>query len=413
MGRAIALVVAFSLAASAPLTGSIGILARDGPPSAPQGTTPGAETAQSPPPQKAIAGLVGFESTSVLTYEDAPGAAHRLIATYIFPDRVRWFLGLKDAKTSERQMRYRSGERAFSIDAHSARSRELEGQERSVTLQQMELRRATMLWPDGFEWKLVGGEARVDLGPLGTLRAQFENPPSSLADKESSPAPRPVRVALLGDNEEEQDSFRALTWRELRGRKWPASAELWHTGKRIWREQFESVETSIRFVDAYFLPADRRDNPVPPQPQVGDVQHLDLPGTVVCRVELDPGGGWEKAVLEASRQRDLWSPRLQQQGLELDPKITIELTAQARPAACILRLSTAPPTPPAGFSSLSPRAAIAMLVGGLSDVTTAKLSTLELARPKASQVLAPYVRFDRDQARIGPVLLVLPLAGKH
>jgi hypothetical protein len=370
-------------------------------------------TGDSPPPpaiQKSIAGILGFKSVSSLTYEDAPATTHQLIATYIFPDCARWFLGVGDEKSPERQMRYRFHERAFSVAPRSSTSLELQAEERANTLQQMELRRALMLWPDGFDWKVAGEGALADLGSLGSLRARFEKPVTVADLKDRASGQRPIQVTSLNGKAEEIESFRALTWQEIHNRRWPATAELWHAGKRIWREQFESIETSVRYVDSYFLPADRRELQPSAHPMRGRVQPLDVPETVSLRVELKSGETWEGAMTECSKLRNLWELRLKKEGLELDPKNTIELTSGMQPAACVLRLSTVPTAPPSEFARQPARAAVATMVDGWSDVSEAQLSALARALPKESKTLAAYVRVDPEQAKTGPILLVLPTA---
>jgi hypothetical protein len=363
-------------------------------------------------PQR-VAGMMGFQSVSSIVYDEAPGITHRLTATYMFPDRARWFLGVKDEKSTERQMRYRFHEKVFSIDPRTANSSELAEDDCLATLQQMELRRATMLWPDGFDWRISGEEARVDLGSLGSFRARFEKPigPADLKDQAS--AQRPIQVISQGAKGEEIESFRALTWKERGNRRWPATAELWHAGKRVWREQVESIDATVHFVDSFFLPADRRELQPPARPQSGTVQPLDLPETASLRSELKTGATWESALLECSKLREQWEPRLKAQGLELDPKTTFELSAEARPAACVLRLSSIPPSLPPEFVRSPSHPGVAMLVDGIDEVTPERLSTLARSAPRDARGLAAYLRFDREQIKSGPILIVLPLAQGH
>ncbi len=373
---------------------------------APQGRVAEREDfAQTSTTPKKIAGLRGFESVSSLVYDEAAHAPHRLIATYVFPDRARWFLSTGDDKVLERQMRYRSGERVFSIDGRSTVSYELEGEERTATLRQLELRRATMLWPDGFDWKISGAEARADAGALGTIVAQLE--PQSGSDKDRPLSVQPVRTALLDRLGTAHESFRNITWREIRGRRWPATSELWLGDKRVWSERYDSVDTAIRFVDSYFLPPDRRESP-PAQPKSSRVQHLDLPATVSLRVALQ-ASDWEAALAECARIRDEWSPRLSKRSLELESKWTIEIGGDAAPTACILRLIESTRAPPPEFTATPARSGVGLLVEGIAGVTPVNVSALDGARPKSSKPLAAYVRFEREQFRGGPMLIVMPV----
>jgi hypothetical protein len=340
-----------------------------------------------------------------LVYDEGAHVLHRLVATYVFPDRARWFLSTGDDKALERQMRYRSGGRVFSIDGRSTASHELEGEERTATLRQFELRRATMLWPDGFEWKIVSAEARADAGELGTIVAQLETETSS--DKDRPALVRPTRMALVDRMGAEHESFRNITWREVRGRRWPASSELWLGDKRVWRERFDSVETNIRFVDSYFLPPDRRES-LPTRTKSGQVQHLDLPSTVASRVMLR-ASDWEAALSECARIRDECARKLSKQGLELESKWTIEISADAAPIACILRLIESTRAPPPEFDPVPARSGVGLLVQGIAEVTPAAVNALDSTRPKSSKPLAAYVRFDREQFRPGPMLIVMPV----
>jgi len=418
MGRALALIAALGVATSAAVSSPVRAWAQHD--SAERTSTPPhSAPARIPPPQSAppsapahtqIAGFIGFQAVSTLTYDDAPSTVHRLTATYMFPDRARWFIGVGDEKSPERQMRYRFHERVFSVEPRTARSTELEAEDRVATIRQLELRRALMLWPDGFEWKLVGEEARVEIAALGSFRARFEKTPSPVDLNASATAQRPVLVASLDEKGDEIDSFRALTWKEIRNRRWPAGGELWHAGKRVWREQLESIETSVRFLDGYFLPADRRENAPQAHAQSAHVQHLDLPRTVSLRASLKTGRSWEEALAEDARQRAAWEPKLRALGLELDSKTTIEISADAQPTACVLRLATVPETPPAEFTLVPARSANGIVVDAIGDVTAAQVSALARALPQDSKTLPAYVRIDRQEGKTSAVLIVLPLA---
>ena len=187
------------------------------PPVAPS-NPPAQEAPRGAPPLLPIAGLAGFDSVSTIVYVAAPDRPHKLEASYVFPDRARWRLSVGNEKGSERQIQYRFGQQAFLVLPGKSESTEWTGIDRSDVLRQMELRRALMLWPDGFAWKGSGTERSADLGSLGSLRARFAVPPGA----------RPVEIEDLDASGQRVDAFRSLTWRELDHRHWPAKTEYWH-----------------------------------------------------------------------------------------------------------------------------------------------------------------------------------------
>lgn len=347
------------------------------------------------PPLQSIAGLSGFESVSTLRYASAPDRPHRLRATYVFPDRVRWHLSAGEESRLERHLHYRFGEQVYRVAPRSADSIELADEDRRDVLRQMELRRAVMLWPDGFAWKGDGTERTVDLLALGSLRARFAA---------GSDAP-PVEVSAVDAAGKPIDALRALTWRAVDRRSWPASAELWHAGELVWRETIDSVQTSTRFIDSYFTPGDRRD-PVTRGARPGQVHDLEIPETCSLRVALSPGASWDAARAELDRLRTKWSEELKP--LELDRASTFELSADGAPTACVLRLAITPKSAPQGFSVVTKRKGRALTVEGLGAATPAALSSLRAGLPRGAAALTAYARFDPREAPGGLVLLVLP-----
>lgn len=351
------------------------------------------------PPPKPIAGIAGFESVSTLLYPGALDHPHELRATYVFPERVRWQISVKDEKGDERILQYRSGEVVYRLPSRSAVSEVCTGADRDQTLLQMEMRRALMLYPDGFDWKGTGPERRADLGTLGSLFVLGAN----ATDK------KPTELGDAGSDGKTIDSYKAIQWREKDGRAWPAAMELWHTGELAWRETVESVETRGRFVDSFFTPPDRRDRSGA-QPTQGSIRELDLPSTCSLRVEIAKGSTWDTALAELARLRSEWSTRLAQQKLELEPIATLETSKDGDPTAVLLRLSIVPENPPAGFLISSARKGVAVAVGGVKEASPAQIADLRKALPKGSAEGNPYVRFDLKTGSEGRVVVVLPYA---
>jgi len=410
MGRAIALIIV--------LAGTVAFACRrgaaqsgDAPARKPPAESKSADDPTKPAAQKLIGGMSGFESVSTLFYDAAPETPHRLTATYVFPDRARWFLEKlekKDAKSVERQMRYRYGERTFAVEARTSTSREQDDVERLATLRQLELRRAMMLWPDGFEWKLTGDAARAELGDLGTLQAHVIETPGAPPASERLRRVRPDEMGLRDAKGDEQDSYRALAWQELRGRAWPATAELWHAGKRVWREHVDSIDTLARFTDSYFLPPDRREPGPRSATSALAIQRLDLPAMRELRVALDPGSNtWPKAMDEIARLHAEWTRRLQPLGLELDRGLNVEFDAELKPVACLLRIAQPAADAPPDFRSVGACSAVAVRIGGLEELTPALVRSLEQALPKGSAHDPGYVHVALENAKAGPFNVVL------
>src|SRR5207249_1671436 len=134
------------------------------------------------------------------------------------------------------------------------------------------------------------------------------------------------------------DTYKSIRWREMGGRVWPASMELWHAGELVWRETVEKVDVEARFVDSYFVPPDRRDRTAS-EPVGGEIRPLDIPESCSLRIEIPKGTSWGAALQDLERRRADCSSRLADSKLELDPRATIELSKAAEPAAFLLRLS--------------------------------------------------------------------------
>jgi hypothetical protein len=392
MGHAVALTGSLLLALAFTTPGSF---------QAPQ--DPPTKPVPPPPKPKAIAGIAGFESVSTLQYPAAADRPHQLRATYVFPDRVRWQITAREKDASERLLQYRYGDAFFRLPPRTAASELCEGAERNQLLLQMELRRALMLYPDGFEWKGSGLDRRAELGELGSLFAHW----AAATDK------RPSEIGDAGPDGKPIDVYKAIEWRETRGRVWPAAAEMWHAGELVWKETVDSVEVQGRFIDSFFLPPDRRDRSTA-EPVESGVRELDLPATCSLRIELPKGTSWDDALAVRARARDEWTTRLGEQKLELDPSATIEVAGEGEPIAVVLRLLSVPGKPPAGFVVADARKGRGVAVGGLREVTAARIAELRKDVRADSNPANPYVRFDASRgAGADRVWIVLPYSRGH
>jgi hypothetical protein len=329
-------------------------------------------------PRRPIGALHGFESRSALRYAAAPDVERTFEAFYVFPDRARWEFELADG--SQRRV-FRLGPDAFFA---ADRASQPLGEPQHVRLVgEMELRRATMLWPDGFAWRPVeGGDAggqdrEVDLCEPGRLRAV------------AGEGGRPVQVQLLGPDGTELEAYRAIRWQEVAGRTWPQSMELWHAGARLWTETVEHVAPA-RYVDAFFVPPDRR-----PQAGGGQVPEgvQSLPASTVLRVPLERSG-WDEAIAAERRLRGEWTGKLS--GHELAPRPAFELDPEGRPVAVLLRVESLLEPPPAGWRRLPGREGLSLFLR-LADLDAGHLERLRAGLPEASRALAAYALVDTEK----------------
>ncbi len=356
-----------------------------------------------PAPVERVAGINGFHSRSTVVFVSAPERPHVLDATYVFPERVRLWLGIEAAAETSRQLQYRFGASAFEVPDRSAESRELEGAARDSLLRYIELRRAWMMWPDGFQWTNDGPERTADLGALGKLRARIA----------SDGGARPAELASLDPTGVVEHALKELTWREVNTRTWPASADVWHAGTLAWREKIESVDTQGVFVDAYFMPADRRTNAAPPKPSPDAIQVRELPEYCAMRVEFTKGIAWDVARSEEARIRREISAEVKSRGLELEGRVTIDVTPEGQPRACLIRLASIPTDVPPGFATTPARQGVAQLVTSFGEVTTERLTSIRAAAPPGKHADPAYVRFPVGDGPPTQVLIVVPLAPKN
>ena len=290
-----------------------------------------------PPPRRAIAGIAGFQTNSRVVYAAEPGKVHSLSATYLFPDRVRIRLSLEQGKHTDRVLLYRYGEQGFFIDERVANSRELDGDELLDLRLQTELRRALFLWPDGFPWRGDGKERSAVLEGQGLLVAQLGSDGRPTSMKSLDLAAKPV------------ESIQAITWKKTGARQFPGQLELWSDGRRISTEDVLEVETSLNYVDAYFLPPDRRApaGPDASHPGFASIKAIDMPAMWEFRVELD--ASLEPTLLSARAAADAARAVWKSRGVAMLDETVLELDRAARPTAVLLRAGSAGTFAPEGW----------------------------------------------------------------
>jgi hypothetical protein len=400
VGRALALIVALTCALQKP----------------PQPAEPAAQ----PPPRQAVAGIRSIDSRSTVVYASAADIPHRLQSTYVFPDRARWWLASGTESALRRQMRFRFGPSVWALDPEAQQSRQLEGAERDTTLGQLEMRRALLLWPEGFTWKRKDTHAETSLAGLGVLAATFAD----------AHAPNPTSLALTAPDGTPGDEYRAIEWRlgdapagadkaskaeKSAPKAWPTHLELWHQKTLVWTETVDAIETNTRFIDSFFAPPDTRPGTGTRAVEVGAVRALDLPEARMQRVALPADTTWPKACAEYSRLVVERDPVLKPLGLSLETFATFEVSDDLQPTAVLLRLAAVHEPLDAAVAKdwplLAERPGLSTFVIGVTALEKSRLQALERAVPPDAVRGTPYVRFDPahpDQH----VMVLLPLAPK-
>ncbi|MFN0244212.1 MAG: hypothetical protein ACKVWV_15090 [Planctomycetota bacterium] len=355
-----------------------------------------------PAASAAFGSSTGFQISSKVTFASMPDRPHMLDATYSSTARARLWVGRDEAGVRKGSSFYRSGDSVWEWNPKESKSTELQGDARVALLLSLELRRAAFLWPDAFEWKVEGNERYVELPSVGSLRAAFAQP--------TDRAPR--EIAAFNVSGTAIEKMKVVTRRELHGRAWPARIELWQGEALLWTEDVESVDTAARWIDSAFLPPDRR--PTPREPATPTpIQERELPSYCGRQFDLPAGCDWESALDSEARERAAWDKRLRDAGMELEPRVTLILSADARPAAFVLRLAKIPASAVEGFVVKEPQRGVASLVSAFGDVTKAKLAELGTHLPAGARADTAYVRLPFGERPPKQVLLVLPISARR
>jgi len=349
--------------------------------------------APAPGARRAIAGLAGIHL--VARQDFAPGA-NRLTATYVFPDRARWSLEPYEGPALKRELVFRHGEVAHRLTSGGS-SVCLAEEDRDHVLLQMELRRAALLFPDGFTWRAQADGAEVadvhadsccQRRVLGTLHARREGARLALEARD-----------LAGATKE---TLTVMAWQELEGRRFPRELDVHGVNGRF-HETIESLTTRVHYLDLAFLPGDRR--------KVGTgatletrVVALDLVPMAYLERALPEGLDWEEALARARGLAAELAPTLAP-GLQFDPVPTFELDSGARPVRCLLRLARVVEPAPEGFEVHGERLGLLRSLKGLARVQDGELRRLTEALPPEAEAGRPYVRVHAPDR----VELVLPL----
>ncbi|MSR62773.1 MAG: hypothetical protein EXS08_10060 [Planctomycetes bacterium] len=349
-----------------------------------------------PGARAAIAGLAGFQSVSTIDYGTV---RNRFTATYVFPDRTRWHFDNPAGKVRQHQFYYRHGEQLFAME--NSASHRLADEQSDSLLRQMELRRAVMLWPDGFAWEarepgtqtaVAHADSCCRERPLGTLVAHLANG-------------RPSRVEVRDEQGQTRETLTVREWQEVNGRSWPRVLVVAGEGVGF-TETVESLETQIHYLDLFFLPPDQR---AIPKGATSSSQVLsnDLVAVSYVPRDLPAGATWDEAVATTRGWILAANEAGKGNGQTFDPVPTIEVGPEGKPVRAWLRLKEPSPTPAEGLTNRNERPGLILALPALAEVGSAALAQLRAAVPPRSKAGVPYLRFHNRP--VLPVELVLPL----
>jgi len=349
-----------------------------------------------PGPRTGIAGLAGFQCVSTIDYGTV---RNRFTATYMFPDRARWHFDNPEGKVRQHQFYYRHGEQLFAME--SGASRRLADEQRDTVLRQMELRRAVMLWPDGFAWQ--AGDSGTRTAVVHADSCCFERPLGTLVAHLTDG--RPSRVEVRDAQSKTCETLTVREWQETLGRSWPRVLEVEGEGVGF-TETIESLETKIHYLDLFFLPPDQR---AIPKGGASSSQVLsnDLVAISYVPRDLPTGATWDQAVATSRVWLQEAGESGKVRGWAFDPAPTIEVGPDGKPARVWLRLKEPASSPAEGLTTLNERPGLILALPALTEVGPATLGRLRAAVPPGSKAGIPYLRFHARPFL--PVELVLPL----
>lgn len=346
-----------------------------------------------------IAGMRFVASRSELTFAGHESRPHRLEATYLFPDRARWSLRAigEDQERAARRMRFRVGDRVFALEPGKDRSVELAEKDAHQALLQLELRRAALLWPDGFAWTGDGDRRQVALEGVGTLVASFDPQADGDANR------RPIAFASKYADGSPCERYAAVRWSA--DARWPLGWELWLGDRKVWTEQLAPPAHRGDLLDVFFVPPDRR---VAEAAETGAlrVDHSDLPRRAVRRRALaqpsaDVAASWAAVAALAGE----WRTALEAAGRADEVAEALELDDEGRVVAVLARIDEpdALPEELAGTALADGPALVQDLPPGVA-ADALRLRALRARLPLGARAGAPELRREGGGAR-----LVLPL----
>ena len=352
-------------------------------------------------PARGIAGLAGFRSRSSLRLSADPDHPHSLETHYGFPDRARWRFAAGD-KLGERQRIYRFGTHLHQVLPNEEGSRPVDAKERNAVLLQLELRRAALLFPDGFAWEPFdsGPSQSASSAPV-KLCVQCEERAGSLS-AELDVEGRATRITALHVDGEPVETLRIDSWQEREGRLWPRELVLEKDDAVVWHETLEEIDTRVFSLDAFFLPADvRRARGV----VIADglqIFPVDLKPVTLHARALPEGTSWTAA-------RELARSWIAESELDLDPVPTFEVADDGSATAVLLRLADAVEDPPADWTTLPERPGLGAVVSEMAGLNSKALALLQREAPAGAPLGRPYARILERPGQAPSAQLYLPL----
>jgi hypothetical protein len=252
----------------------------------------------------------------------------------------------------------------------------------------MDLRRAALAWPEDGLWQSQDGaairalEERLDDGTVRSfghlIAREFEDG-------------FPRRFEAYTEGGDSQEALLVKGWREEAGRRIPAELILEVDGEAVWHESVERIDWNPSFLDAFFLPSDRRG-----EVRVAGRVHFqpaDLVRITYRSFALPERCSWETALASFDRERAAAEVELMPLGFPLDRVPTFELGSEGSPRLGILRLELATDEPPQGWTTLTERPGLLGRVDRIELITAELLRGLTERAPDGARCGAAYVRW--------------------
>lgn len=325
--------------------------------------------------------------TSIVTFAALPDSPQRLEATYMGTDHARWWFGtLARGQETDRRMRYRRGDEVYGIELGTDESITFDAlHAQNVTLQ-LELRRAALLWPEGFDWR----------GTESSRRAPAANDSGTLVVELEGGVPTAFRSELS-----EHTAFERLEVRTWSDELHPSELALFLDGELVWTERVVRFQRDCRFASFYFVPPDRRAlADAGDASQLDRLTHLDLAARATKRIALEVAS-WDEALERAAAllTRERAAHELAGHAFEAD--------LEMRPRALLVHLDASEAPLPEGFVESPAGSAVAVLLSSAAKLTAGRLEALRAHLPEDARGGPPIVRFAAEDPRGKPVQLLL------
>ena len=370
------------------------------------GHTPNDDDVIPPGPPAGVSGIAGFLAVSSIEFDGLVGEPHRLEVVYLFPDRARWSLRALNGQPADRTLFYRFGNQAWAVDPGKATSRELERPDRLSMLLQVELRRAVMFFPLGFDWTADDESKTRSVTIRETANAKSPAIGRLVAEVDSERRAR--RITAVRPSGEEFESLEVLEWQTIGKRDWPRKLRLSQGEETIWDETVESVVTRVSSVDRFFQPVDRRAGSRTTLVEGKVVQVVDLSPITYRAHPIDSDADWESCLESARTWIDDARDSIDIDGTGIDPVPSFELDANGRPTRCLVRLSKALSDPPPGWTTRTDLPGVALVVDELRDLGVETIALLRRAAPPGERAGTAYCRVLSAGGPLG-VQVYLPL----